>query len=219
LLWEQDVVGSNPACPILIMDLDFLNNYWMQDRVSRNKHFIPLNSVLCKKINCRGIIDDKIPTRYKGFKTWDIHFPNKKIAIEYKTIATEQQEQFVLKNHKRNTPYKNLTRNIGNRIEEAIGCATDIKRYDNQYKLGYVMVFTLRREKNLLMPKEILDKIIDTFDTMVEDGLYDFFCPLITFGMDDHAELSETYSFNNFIEQIKNTPSNNKYGLEHFFIE
>jgi len=199
------------------MDLSFLNDYWTQVRVTSNKHFNSLNSYLHREVNCNSIAEDKIKTLYRGSKKWDIHFPLKKVAIEYKTIATQQQSQFILKAHKNSSPYGNLKRNIGNRIEEAIGSAIDVKHYDSEYKLGYLMVFTLKRENNLLMPKKIIDKVIDQFDQMVKNDIYNFFCPLITFGIDDHMELSKSYTVDRFIKEIKSVQTVENNSLEKFF--
>jgi hypothetical protein len=199
------------------MDLSFLNDYWTQVHVTSNKHFNSLNSHLHREVNCNSIAEDKIKTLYKGSKKWDIHFPLKKVAIEYKTIATQQQTQFVLKTHKTLEPYKNLNRNIGNRIEEAIGAAIDVKHYDNEYKLGYLMVFTLKKESNLLIPKKTIDRVINQFDKMIKNNLYNFFCPLITFGIDDHKELSESYTMQRFIEEIKSVETVETNSLEKFF--
>jgi hypothetical protein len=199
------------------MDLSFLNDYWTQVRVTSNKHFNSLNSHLHGEVNCNSIAEDKIKTLYRGSKKWDIHFPLKKVAIEYKTIATQQQSQFILKAHKNSSPYGNLKRNIGNRIEEAIGSAIDVKHYDNEYKLGYLMVFTLKRESNLLIPKKTIDRVINQFDKMIKNNLYNFFCPLITFGIDDHKELSESYTMQRFIEEIKSVETVETNSLEKFF--
>ena len=199
------------------MNLDFLDNYWKQERVFCNKHFDALDSELMTRINSPGIPQDKIKTMYKGQKKWDIHFPAKKVAIEYKTIATEQQTQFVLKQQPK-SPYKNLKRNIGNRIEEAMGSAIDVKHFDPDYKLGYIMVFTLQRSHNLLLPKKLTDDVTSKFDKMIKNGLYDFFCPMITFGMGDHLQLSTKYTFDKFINDINLIPSNNKKSLDDFFI-
>jgi len=199
------------------MDLSFLNDYWTQARVFSNKHFNSLNSHLHKEVNCNSIAEDKIKTLYKGSKKWDMHFPLKKVAIEYKTIATQQQTQFVLKVHKTSNRYGNLKRNIGNRIEEAIGSAIDLKHYDNEYKLGYLMVFTMKKENNLLMPKKIIDKVINQFDLMIKNNIYNFFCPLITFGIDDHMELSKSYTIDRFISEIKSVQTVDNNSLEKFF--
>jgi hypothetical protein len=201
------------------MDLSFLNNYWTQDNVASNKHFNALNVHLHKEVNCNSIAEDKIKTMYRGSKQWDIHFPLKKVAIEYKTIATQQKSELFLKTNQTVKPYGNLRRNIGNRIEEAIGAAVDVKHYDNEYKLGYLMVFTLQKESNLLIPKKIIDKVINQFDKMIKNNLYNFFCPLITFGIDDHMELSESYTMQRFIEEIKSVETVETNSLEKFFID
>ena len=199
------------------MDLSFLNDYWTQVRVTSNKHFNSLNSHLHREVNCNSIAEDKIKTLYRGSKKWDIHFPLKKVAIEYKTIATQQKSELFLKTNQTVKPYGNLRRNIGNRIEEAIGAAVDVKHYDNEYKLGYLMVFTLQKQSNLLIPKKIIDKVINQFDLMIKNDIYNFFCPLITFGIDDHMELSKSYTLQRFINEIKSVQTVNNNSLEKFF--
>jgi hypothetical protein len=79
------------------------------------------------------------------------------------------------------------------------------------------MVFTLQKESNLLIPKKIIDKVIDQFDKMIKNNLYNFFCPLITFGIDDHMELSESYTMQRFIEEIKSVETVETNSLEKFF--
>jgi hypothetical protein len=79
------------------------------------------------------------------------------------------------------------------------------------------MVFTLKKESNLLIPKKIIDKVIDQFDKMIKNNLYNFFCPLITFGPDDHMELSESYTMQRFIEEIKSVETVETNSLEKFF--
>lgn len=201
------------------MNLNFLNDYWTQDSVTRNKHFLSLNDNLKNELECHCIPEDKIKTLYKGYKRWDLHIPDKKIAIEYKTIASEQNQQ---RSHtakfKKPAQHKNLKRNIGNRIEEAIGCAIDLKHKDPDYKTGYIMVVTLPENKNLNTPKFYIDSFIKKFDKMVTMGLYDFFCPIITFGIDNHAELSKKYTIQKFVNEIKNSAFANKCNLEEFFV-
>ena len=72
------------------MCLNFLDDYWIYNRVSANKHFTRLNKELIKSVGSPGIPEHKIKTMYKGMKRWDLHFIDKKVAIEYKTIATER---------------------------------------------------------------------------------------------------------------------------------
>jgi hypothetical protein len=195
------------------MNCNFLDNYWKQKTIRADKHFDALDVELISKINCPGIPRDKIKTFYKGTKAWDIHFPSKKVAIEYKTIATEQKGKTV-----QNQLHINLKKHMGSRVEEAIGCAIDLKHFDEEYKLGYILVFTLPRDKNLIMPKTLIDKTILKFEKMVSKNLYNFFCPLITFGIGDHMELSEEYSFERFINDINSVPPINKNTLDGFFI-
>ena len=200
------------------MCLDFLDQYWIHNRVSANKHFAGLNKELISSVGCPAIPEDKIKTMYKGSKRWDLHFVDKKIAIEYKTIATERQQQFVLKVHDTKALHSNIARNIGNRIEEALGNSKDLKDLHPDYKLGYILVLTLKREDGIIVPKKIIKKTIDTFDKMVKNKVYDFFCPLITFGPNDHEELSKDYTFSKFISQIKNSPRIELSPFAEFFV-
>jgi hypothetical protein len=52
---------------------------------------------------------------------------------------------------------------------------------------------------------------------MIKNNLYNFFCPLITFGIDDHMELSEYYTMQRFIEEIKSVETVETNSLEKFF--
>jgi hypothetical protein len=99
-----------------------------------------------------------------------------------------------------------------------MGSAIDVKHFDPDYRLGYIMVFTLQRSHNLLLPKKLTDDVTLKFDKMIKNGLYDFFCPMITFGMGDHLQLSTKYTFDKFINDINLIPSNNKKSLDDFFI-
>jgi len=121
-----------------------------------------------------------------------MHFPDKKVAIEYKTLSSFS---------KNGTSGGSLGKGLGNRLEEAIGSAFDLKQKDSNYRLGYLIVFVFRDEKSNY--DSVVKRAIDVFDKLIEDGLYDFFCPLFTRGLNTHGELSETYSFNRFIGDIR----------------
>lgn len=196
--------------------LNFLDDYWMQNTISANKHFYSLNTLLINSVYSTGIPEDTLTTMYKGKKKWDMHFPSKKIAIEYKTIASETKINNG--NLKKSCNYLNLRKNVGHRIEEAIGAAIDLKHKKPDYKLGYLLVFTHAKEKNTIPPFNIIETVIDKFDKMINNGVYDFFCPLITFGIENHAELSEKHSFQNFIQYIKNTKEKEISPLQQFFV-
>jgi len=179
-----------------VSNLDFLNLYWETcDSVSsirKSRHFLKLDELLTEQISGIGIREDPISTRYKGTKRWDMHFPDKKVAIEYKTLSSFS---------KNGTSGGSLGKGLGNRLEEAIGSAFDLKQKDSNYRLGYLIVFVFRDEKSNY--DSVVKRAIDVFDKLIEDGLYDFFCPLFTRGLNTHGELSETYSFDRFIGDIR----------------
>ncbi len=131
-------------------------------------------------------------TKYKGTKKWDMHFPEKRIAIEYKTVSDVGGSQHYMGSC------------INHRIEEAIGAAIDLKYQHKDYKLGYIWIFAFRNKNNI--PNQV-QKAICSFEKMLDDNLYDFFFPAITFGIDRHQELSKTYTFSRFITDIKNQPT------------
>lgn len=178
------------------MSLCFLNEYWLncdsQKTISANKHFSALNNLLIQQVGCAGFPEAKLKTKYKGTKKWDLHFPSKSVAIEYKSMSDS-----LVKENSGGCP------SLNHRIEEAIGAAIDLKHMSPHYKLGYIMVFVVRHESTY--NKKIFDKTLQAFESMVNNGVYDFFCPLITYGTDRHTELSSKYSFNTFVDGIKNT--------------
>jgi hypothetical protein len=73
-----------------------------------------------------------------------------------------------------------LGKGLGNRLEEAIGSAFDLKNKDSNYKLGYLIVFVFRDESSNY--DTVVNRAIEVFDKLVRDGVYDFFCPLFTVG-------------------------------------
>ena len=200
--------------PDFFMNVNFLNNYWQQKSVRADKHFDALDKNLLSNINCPGSPREKLKTMYRGTKCWDMHFLQKKVAIEYKTIATEQ----IINTSMQRGLHLNLNKSIGNRIEEAIGSAIDLKHFDPEYKLGYILVFTLPRNKNITIPKKKIDKIITKFDTIVKNKIYDFFCPLMTLGIDDHIELSGEYSYYKFVNEINSVPLKNMGRLAAYLV-
>lgn len=171
------------------MSLDFLDEYWRivgseqgTQAIRQNKHFEPLTEILLDK-NSTGIPEDKIPVKYRPWKRWDIHFPSSNVAIEYKSITSKSIEKC-----------KYL------RVEEALGSAIDLKRRNENYRLGFLLVFALPIENDRVLSAR--DYMINAFDDMVSDGIYDFFCPLQTTALGVHRELSEENSFKNFINAI-----------------
>lgn len=192
------------------MNLDFLNDYWINN-INANKHFEKLNVELINSVGSRGIPEDRLKTMYKGFKRWDLHFPEKRIAIEYKTLSTDAKQETLqkyLKRHPNRGPhYTNLRRNAGLRLEEALGCSKDVKDLHKDYKLGYIFVISFDKKQKYEPAEKTINWLISSFDKMIQNKVYDFFCPLITFGIDDHKELSENYTCNKFVEEIKNSPA------------
>jgi hypothetical protein len=172
------------------MSLSFLDEYWnivdcekrtQEQAIKRNKHFDPLTNFLLK-INNSGVPEDKIPVRYRPWKKWDLHFPLQNIAIEYKSITS-----------------KSIQKAKYFRIEEALGSAIDLKKQNDNYRLGFLLVFAFPFENvNIIKSR---DYMISAFDNMVNDGIYDFFCPLQTTSMGNHWELSNKNTFANFIKE------------------
>jgi hypothetical protein len=197
------------------MDLNFLNDYWTQETLFSDKHFDSFSNFLKINVCSSGIPCDNLKTAYKGFKNWDMHFPRKKIAIEYKSSAITPND--IGKNNKSGVR-GSFTSNVNSRTEEAIGCAVDLKHYDPEYKTGYFVVYSLRREKNIQLPLKIIKKVIARFDRMIENKIYDMYCPIVTFGINDHFELSKKYTFERFINELKEAPEQKTNSLEKFFV-
>ena len=171
--------------------LNFLDYYWEIvgpdfdfSNISKNQHFNPLNTFLLNEIKCAGIIEDKIPTKYCRTKKWDMHFPEKKVAIEYKSLPCRH------------------AKNLNNRLEEAIGCGIDLKANDPEYKLGYIMIFPIPAVTEFNYTK-LIEMFVESFEKMVDDKIYDFFCPIKTFGKGLHEEVSEKYNLDTFIKGIQ----------------
>ena len=164
-----------------------------------------MNSFITKEINCLSIAEDKLKTKYKGSKKWDLHFPNKKIAIEYKSVCW-------------NDTCNSLIANFGNRIEEAIGMSYDLKHQDPEYKVGYIIVISI--PNNFHQPNALnwAHKYVDSCTKMVEAKIFDFFWPVLTKGISDHHEFSEIYNFQKFLNDIKNVPAKYKINLDDFLI-
>jgi len=197
------------------MDLNFLNDYWIQESLFSDKHFDSFSNFLKTNVCSSGIPCDNLRTAYKGFKNWDMHFPRKKIAIEYKSSAITPYEIGI--NHK-NAIRKSFSSNLNSRIEEAMGCAMDLKHHDPEYKTGYFVVYSLKREANIQLPLDIINKAIAIFDRMVENKVYDMYCPVVTFGINDHFELSEKYTFERFMKELKEAPEHKLNSLEQFYV-
>lgn len=168
------------------MNLDFLNEYWNivgseqgTQAIRQNKHFEPLTNLLLKGNNS-GIAEDKIPVKYRPWKKWDLHFPSLRIAIEYKSITSKSIEKC-----------KYL------RVEEALGSAIDLKKQNDNYRLGFLLVFAFPFENKKIIRAR--DYMISAFNDMVSDGIYDFFCPLQTSSVDNHYELSTKNNFKKFM--------------------
>jgi hypothetical protein len=170
--------------------LDFVDEYWKivsegQDTqaIRQNKHFVPLTNFLKQSIG-GGISEYRMPVRFRKYKKWDLVFPHLKVAIEYKSITSKSIQKC-----------KYL------RIEEALGSAIDVKYREKDYKLGFILLFAFPTYDNNILKSR--NYMIKTFDLMVKDGLYDFFCPIQTSGMTNHIELSENYSLPKFINDVK----------------
>ena len=173
-----------------IKNLCFLDEYWRtvgnehsQSNKARNKHFESLNHFISNKIG-NGISECKMPCQYRETgKKWDINFPDRNVAIEYKSVTSSSSKK---------QKY--------NRIEEALGSAVDIKETQPEYKLGYIMVFAFTEETDTMTNSKNI--ILNAFDKLVKNGHYDFFCPLQTNGIGKHKELMKEYSFDKFIKEI-----------------
>jgi|TARA_R100000027_G_scaffold31489_1_gene23086 hypothetical protein len=172
------------------MNLDFLDEYWNivgseqgTQAIRQNKHFEPLTNVLLKN-NSLGIPEDKIPVKYRPWKKWDMHFPQSLIALEYKSITSKSIEKC-----------KYL------RVEEALGSAVDLKKQNSNYRLGFLLVFAFPFENDRILSAK--KYMINAFDDMVSDGIYDFFCPLQTNSVGNHYELSKKNSFKKFMMECE----------------
>jgi len=169
--------------------LNFIDEYWKivgsgqgTQQIRQNKHFEPLTDFLIKKVP-GGIPEDKVHVKYRPWKKWDINYPLIKSAIEYKSITSKSIEKC-----------KYL------RVEEALGSAMDVKLYDKDYRLGFLLVFAFSEINDRV--EKARDYMIKTFEAMVDDNVYDFFCPIQTVGIGNHIELSDKYTFERFIDSI-----------------
>jgi hypothetical protein len=179
-----------------MINLDFLNLYWKTcgeslQHVGANKHFTELDHMLIKEIGSCGIREDTLNTKYKFKKRWDMHFPEKKVAIEYKTIS-------------------DTTKCGSHRVEEALGAAVDLKEMYPDYKLGYILVVVVRdnpRLKHKPYSENLLNRSILSFEKMVEGGWYDYFCPIMTHGIGKHRQMRESYTLEKMISDIRDIPS------------
>lgn len=169
--------------------LNFVDEYWKivgseqgTQQIRQNKHFEPLTNFLIDTIG-EGIPEDKVPVKYRRWKKWDINFPKYNTAIEYKSITSKSIEKC-----------KYL------RIEEALGSAVDVKKQNPNYKLGFLLVFALPEMNDRILKAR--DYMVNTFESMVADGIYDLFCPIQTTSIGNHEELSKIYTFNKFVESI-----------------
>lgn len=183
-------------------DLSFLDEYWdlfdrndrsVKENVSANQHFLRLNTFLLSEIDSPGVCEHSVVTKYKGKKKWDICFPEKKILIEYKSITDSVGAK----------SGNNLKKTLPHRVCEALGAAVDIKSMNQNHKLGHVFVFFVRDRSNMVRCKRIINQTMRGFERMVEDGIYEYFCPLVSYGKNDHEEFSSVYSFDRFVDQIK----------------
>ena len=182
-------------------DLSFLDSYWefcekfpsrsASSVASGNHHFNTLNEYLLQEIASHGISEYSIKMRYRIKKRWDLCFIDKKVLIEYKSMSD------------RDNRWLNIGKNAYNMIEKAIGNAVDTKNANPDFKLGYIYVFFLRDRSNLLKHKKKMNELLTAFERMVDDGIYDFFCPIISFGKNDHMEMSNHYTLNRFLFAIK----------------
>jgi hypothetical protein len=177
---------------------EVLNHYWNtvgndQDtfKIRGDNHFSKLNDYLNERIPAKGIPESFITCAYRNRKSWDMHFPDINVAIEYKTFTA-----------------KGISGNKNNRIEEALGSSIDLKRKHPHYKLGFIAVFAFR--ENSIQAIKAREIVIEVFDRMINDGHYDIFLPIQTMGIDNHFELSEKYSLDAFINSINhNIPQEN----------
>lgn len=173
--------------------------------VRKNIHFDNLNAYLRNNINSVCILEDNVPCEYREQKKWDIHFPDKKIAVEYKTVTAKS----ILK-------CKYL------RIEEALGSSIDVKTKDPEYKLGFVILFAFNLNDYLSNSVGNLykwrDWMVSTFNRLVEDGYYDFLCIIQTNGVGDHEALGD-FGLNSFIQQINQAKGGYYSSLDHFLTE
>lgn len=169
--------------------LDFIDEYWHivgseqgTRHIRQNKHFEPLTNFLLEIIG-EGIPEDKVPVKYRPWKKWDINFPKFNTAIEYKSITSKSIEKC-----------KYL------RIEEALGSAIDVKKKNPNYRLGFLLVFAFSDTNDRVIKAR--DYMVQTFEDMVKDEVYDFFCPIQTSSLGNHKELSKVHTFQNFINKI-----------------
>ena len=169
--------------------LDFVDEYWRivgseqgTQQIRQNKHFEPLTKLLLETIG-EGVPEDKVPVKYRPWKKWDINFPKFNTAIEYKSITSKSIEKC-----------KYL------RVEEALGSAVDVKKKNPNYRLGFLLIFACPETNERVIKAR--DYMVRTFSDMVNDKVYDFFCPIETISLGNHKELSEVHTFKNFIEEI-----------------
>jgi hypothetical protein len=166
--------------------------------VRKNKHFDKLNVYLRNNINSVCILEDNIPGKYRYSKRWDVHFPDKKIAIEYKTMTA-----------------KSVCVNRNNRIEEALGSSVDLKSKDPEYKLGYLMLYAFSHDaqKTSYVWR---DRMIEALSQLHKDGHYDFMCIIQTNGIGNHEILGE-YGLDSFVQQINDAKGGHYSSLDNFF--
>jgi len=169
--------------------LDFIDEYWRivgtnqgTQQIRQNKHFEPLTRLLMETID-GGIPEDKVPVKYRPWKKWDINYPDLKVAVEYKSITSKSIEKC-----------KYL------RVEEALGSAVDVKKQDDTYRLGFLIVFAFTEINDRI--EKARDYMVETFERMVDDKVYDFFCPIQTISVGNHKELSKVHTFDNFLDAI-----------------
>lgn len=168
--------------------------------IRKNKHFDELNVYLQNHVDSIAILEDKVPCKYRDWKKWDMHFPDKKVAIEYKTITAKSIQKC-----------KYL------RVEEALGSSLDVKANDADYKLGFFVLFAfnLNNERIPISVYKWRDWIVSTFGDMVQDGHYDFLCIIQTNGIGSHEVIGE-YGLDQFVEGINNVEGGHQSSLERF---
>jgi hypothetical protein len=169
--------------------MDFINEYWNcvggdqhTNKIRQNRHFSLLNSYIVDKTGLPAEIEGNVNCKYRKSKKWDLHFREQKVAIEYKTITS-----------------KSLQKCKYLRVEEAIGCAVDVKSYDPEYRLGYLVIFAFDKIDPLI--ERWRDWMIDCFDNLLLDGIYDMFCPIQTTGPNNYEFMFE--DIDGFIKKIK----------------
>ena len=169
------------------------------EKIRMNKHFDKLDEYLRLQIDSECVLEDNIPGKYRYSKRWDVHFPDKRVALEYKTMTA-----------------KSVCVNRNNRIEEALGSSVDLKNRHPDYKLGYFMLYAFSPLKAIHETSYVWrNRMVEGLTQLHKDGYYDFLCIIQTNGIGSHEVIGE-YGLEQFVEGINNVEGGHQSSLERF---